>query len=128
MEYEIVEYASTNVREYIIKKRNLTSNYTDDQITEAAKRAFIDNPLLLKIGKPDCPKDVNGRVLDMEILCNLTGLRGAQWRQVRHFIAVNFPGLIEESPSPDNNLRRGREVRESMRKNNQVRPALSMTQ
>lgn len=101
------------------------SNYTDDQITEAAKRAFIENPNLLKIGDKNRPADVNGRTLDFAMLCNLPGRDGALWKQVRVWMAVNMPGLIERSPSPDGTLRAGRKVREQMQKNGQVQPALT---
>lgn len=101
------------------------SNYNDDQITKAAKQAFIDNPRMLKIGDLDRPSDVNGRTLDFEILCNLPGRDGALWRQVRVWMAVNTPGLLERSPSPDHTLRAGRKVREKMKENGQIQPVLT---
>lgn len=100
-------------------------SFTTDDVTNAAKRVMIEQPKFLKMGKPDAPSDVNGRNLDIEILCAMPGQLGAHWRQVRHFVAMNCPGLFERSPSPDNTLRRGREVREALQKNGQVQPALT---
>ena len=93
-------------------------------LREIAKQVFIENPRFLKLGDDDAPGDINGRTMDLEMLCRLPGRDGALWRQLRHWVALNAPGLFERAPSPDNNLRRGREVREEMRKLGQVRPAI----
>jgi len=103
------------------------SNYNTDLLREIAKKVMIENPQFLKLGDDNAPSDINGRTMDLEMLCHLPGRDGALWRQLRHWVAVNAPGLFDRSPSPDNNLRRGREVREELRKLGQVQPTLTKT-
>lgn len=97
-------------------------HYTKDIVDQAVKKLYIEDPKFLKLGQDDCPEDVNGRTTDLEILCNLPGRDGALWRQLRHWVALNAPGLFERSPSPDFTLRCGRAVREDMRKQGLVSP------
>ena len=98
--------------------------YSSETIREAARKVFIEQPKFLQLGNDDAPDDVNGRTMDLEILCNLPGIDGAHWRQLRHWVALNAPGLFDRSPSPDNTLRRGREVREEMKESGQVQPVV----
>lgn len=105
----------------------MSHNYPTDLLKEIARQVFIEDPKFLKLGQKDAPDDVNGRTMDIEMCCRLPGRDGAYWRQVRHFIAITCPGLLDRTPSPDNHLRRGREVREEMEKQELVRPALSQT-
>lgn len=98
--------------------------YTNDIIREAARKVLIEDPKFLKLGDKDAPEDVNGRTMDLEVLCNLPGRDGALMRQLRHWVAENAPGLFDRLPSPDSTLRRGREIREEMEKLGLVRPAL----
>jgi len=105
----------------------LSHNYPTDLLKEIARQVFIEDPKFLKLGQKDASDDVNGRTMDIEMCCRLPGRDGAYWRQVRHFIATNCPGLLDRTPSPDNHLRRGREVREEMEKQELVQPALNQT-
>ena len=99
--------------------------FTSEEIRIAAKKVLIEQPKFLKLGDKDAASDVNGRTFDFEILCELPGIVGARWKKVRCFMAMECPGLLDASPSPDNNLRRGREVQEEMREKEQVRPTLN---
>lgn len=101
--------------------------FSSDLLRENAKKVIIEDDRFLKMGDDDAPAGINGRTLDMEMNCHLPGLTGAQWRQVRHFMAVNMPGLLDRTPSPDSNLRRYREVKQETKAQNQVRPALQQT-
>jgi len=105
-----------------------TIHYTNDIVREAARRVLIESPQFLKLGADDAPQEVNGRTMDLEVLCNLPGRDGALWRQLRYWVAVNAPGLFERSPSPDSTLRRGREIRQEMEEQGLVRPAIAETQ
>lgn len=102
----------------------MTHNYSSETIRDAARRVLIEKPDFGKLGKDDAPDDVNGRTLDLEILCQLPGRDAALCRQLRHWIALNMPGLIERLPSPDNTLRRFREVRDEMEAKGQLQPTI----
>lgn len=109
------------------KPRMSEHGLSSEQLREIAKHVFIENPAYLKLGEDGAPSDINGRTMDLEMLCRLPGRDGALWRQLRTWVAVNAPGLFDRSPSPDNNLRRAREVKQEMRAQHQVQPALHQT-
>lgn len=98
------------------------SNYSTEQLRELASRVLIDNPKYMDMGG-----EANGLAFFIDVCCELPGLDGAKWRQLRHWIALNAPGLLDRTPSPDNILRRGREVKELVRQKGLQQPPLTKT-
>lgn len=100
------------------------SDYSTEQLRTLATRVLIDNPKFMNM---DGGADANGLNFFIDVCCELPGRDGALWKQVRHFIAVNMPGLLDRTPSPDNILRRGREVKEMVKQRGLQQPPLTKT-
>lgn len=98
-------------------------DYSTDQLRELAARMMADNPDYLDMDKVGgmrwflalCTRLGDGEHLDEN---------GKAWLEVWQFIARNHPGLIDRTPSPDNLLKRGRDVRKDMREKGWVRPPI----
>lgn len=93
--------------------------YSTEQLKALARSVIINNPKYMKM---DGGPDANGLNFFIDVCCELPLATGAQWKAIRHWIAVNAPGLLDRTPSPDNILRRGREVREEVKKSGGIRP------
>lgn len=98
------------------------SRYPTEYMIAVAKKVLIEHPRYMDM---DGSEDANGFDLMLLMYSNLGGLEGAQWRQVHNFIAVNFPSLVEKTPSPDTVLRRCREVKKDCKDNALLCPVMT---
>lgn len=97
-------------------------SYPTDLLREIAARVIADNPKYLNMKENQ--EDANGLRFCLDMYCSLPGRDGALWRQVMCLLAKDYPGLVDRTPSPDNVLKRGREVKKATKENGLVRPAI----
>jgi hypothetical protein len=100
----------------------LTHSYSTKECTDIAKKVIINNPKYMNM--KDNQDDANSLYFWLDCCSELPGRDGALVRQMRHWLALNAPGLLDRIPPPATFERRGREVKQELRDNQQIQPGL----